>query len=336
MKHTITAILLGLGLCALADTPTITNVTARQRYPWNGKVDITCTVAGIERTTKRQEFAVSAVDPDSGNVRGVSHVKVLRDGAESDDLSIFANGVHRLVWDAAEDLGEVNRSNMVVRVIATDKVQLWEDGPYWAKMNVGAEAPEEYGLYFWWGDTVGYRREGNAWVASDGSSQNFSFAPDNTPTHGKSVDQLRYEGWVTTKDGKNVLTPTHDAAQVQWGGSWRMPTCQELYDLCQMCDWTWTNRNGVNGYLVRGRNDYASASIFLPAAGSGGSSLDEAGQCGYYWSSVPDSAWGQALVYYVPFPARYLFFESDRHTTSYYDVYRYFGFSVRPVQGFTE
>ena len=51
-----------------------------------------------------------------------------------------------------------------------EKVQLWEDGPYWATRNIGAEKPEDYGYYFWWGDTVGYKREGDSWVASAGSS----------------------------------------------------------------------------------------------------------------------------------------------------------------------
>ena len=64
-------------------------------------------------------------------------------------------------------------------------VQLWEGGPYWAECNVGATEPEEYGYYFWWGDTVGYERQGNAWVAADGSSSDFSFSPGNTPTYDK-------------------------------------------------------------------------------------------------------------------------------------------------------
>jgi hypothetical protein len=54
-------------------------------------------------------------------------------------------------------------------------VQLWENGPYWATTNIGAEKPEDYGYYFWWGDTVGYKRENDKWVASDGSNSNFSF-----------------------------------------------------------------------------------------------------------------------------------------------------------------
>ena len=70
------------------------------------------------------------------------------------------------------------------------KIQLWKNGPYWATTNIGAERPEDYGYYFWWGDTVGYKRVGNTWVASDGSASNFSFCRDNTPTCGKNNDTL--------------------------------------------------------------------------------------------------------------------------------------------------
>lgn len=57
---------------------------------------------------------------------------------------------------------------------AHEKVQLWKDGPYWATTNIGAEKPEDFGYYFWWGDTVGYKREKDKWVATDGSSSDFS------------------------------------------------------------------------------------------------------------------------------------------------------------------
>ena len=104
-------------------------------------------------------------------------------------------------------------------------------------------------------------------MASDGSAGNFSFSSGNTPTYGKNNATLQSEGWITAE---GVLAPAHDAAQVHWGGGWRMPTDQELNDLCyHQCDWTWTATNGVNGYLVRGRGDFADASIFVPAAGRG-------------------------------------------------------------------
>ena len=105
-----------------------------------------------------------------------------------------------------------------------------------------------------------------------------------------------------------------------------MPTKQELSDLNNKCDWTWTTQNGVHGYVVRGRGAYASNSIFLPAAGSGdGSSLSRAGSYGYYWSSVPDSDYYSSWGLY--------FYSGSHYMCSYY--YRYGGQSVRPVQGFT-
>ena len=202
-------------------------------------------------------------------------------------------------------------------------VQLWEGGPYWATRNIGAEKPEDSGLYFWWGDTVGYRREGYSWVASDGSSRNFKFSAENTPTFGKNNATLQREGWITSA---GVLAPEHDAAHVHWGGNWRMPTKQELDVLRSKCDWTWTTVNGVNGHVVKGRGAYAGASIFLPAAGDGnGTSLSYAGSYGYYWSSVPRSdylnSWG-------------LYFSSGGRGTGRSS--RDGGRSVRPVQGFAK
>lgn len=215
-----------------------------------------------------------------------------------------------------------------------NKVQLWEGGPYWAETNIGAEKPWEYGYYFWWGDTIGYKWENDGWAASDGSSSDFSFEKtnlfgrlfgekNNIPTVGKDFSSLVDEGWVTQN---GVLAPEHDVAQVQWGGKWRMPTYQELKDLRDRCDWIWTQMNGVHGYVVRGRSAYASNIIFLPVAGFGrGPSLSNAGLNGCYWSSVPDSddhsydAWS-------------LGFNSGDHFTL--SNYRYRGRSVRPVQGF--
>ena len=221
-------------------------------------------------------------------------------------------------------------TNMIVVLLteykgpARPRVQLWEGGPYWATTNIGAEKPEDYGYYFWWGDTMGYKREGNSWVASNGSGLGFSFDERSIPTYGKSEGTLKKEEWITAR---GVLAPKHDVACVQWGGGWRMPTKQELDDLENMCDWIWTTVNGVNGYAVRGRGNYASSSIFLPCAGDGdGTSLYGTGSYGAYWSSVPVSGSG----YY----SWLLSFNSSRHYTYYSN--RSYGRSVRPVQGFTK
>ena len=215
------------------------------------------------------------------------------------------------------------------------KVQLWENGPYWAETNIGAENPWDPGYYFWWGDTVGYKREkveasglfnrlfgqeAIVWATSDGASSRFAFEEGRTPTYNKGISMLRRKGWITADI---VLAPKLDAAHVQWGGSWRMPTAQELKELYGKCEWTWKTVKGMNGYVVRGRDDFSSSSIFLPAAGYGnGTSLYDAGSEGIYWSSEPYSdginAWD-------------LYFDSSSHYTD--SSYRRYGQSVRPVQG---
>lgn len=316
---TAIAIILITASSSLA-TPTVTGLSARQRYPWNGLVDISFTMS------ESGYIAVTATNAATG---AAVPVRTLRDKAGNavDENTEFAPGEVSLVWDAGADVPETLIETLALSVVgAPPWVQLWAGGPYWARKNIGADNPEDYGLYFWWGDTVGYRREGNAWVASDGSSSNFSFGSGSAPTYGKDNSTLQSEGWITSA---GVLAPEHDAAHVHWGGSWRMPTKDELSALDGNCDWTWTTRNGVDGYVVRGRGAYSSASIFLPAAGYGyGTSLSFAGSLSDYWSSVPDESGSD--------DAWSLYFESlYRSTYSYYSN-RYYGFSVRPVQGFAE
>ena len=309
----------------LLAAPTVTDVVAKQRFPWNGLVDITCKVTGIDDSTP-YEFVVNAVRPDEGITNKVTQFWVVQNGTKQSNFKVTANDDYHLIWDAKSDLGSIRCENMSVCVGLEDgrKVQLWEGGPYWATMNIGAEKPEDSGYYFWWGDTVGYKRENDKWVASDGSNSNFSFSTSNTPTYGKSISILRSEGWITS-DG--VLAPEHDAANIHWGNGWRMPTKAEFDALRNNCDWTWTTQNGASGYIVKGREEYASNSIFLPAADYGyGTSLDYSGSNGYYWSSVPCSdsinhAWC-------------LYFYSSYHCT--FHSYRNNGHTVRPLTGFTE
>ena len=288
MKMIFSMLLLLGSISVFAATPTVTDVVAKQRYPWNGLVDIKCKVTGIEKS-QPYKFNIEAVQPDKGITNKVSQFWVIQNGTKQSNFKITANDDYHLIWDARADLGAIRCSNMIVCVgleDGHDKVQLWEGGPYWATTNIGAEKPEDSGYYFWWGDTVGYKRGNDKWIASDGSNSNFSFSSSNTPTYDKSMSTLKSEGWLTS-DG--VLAPEHDAANIHWGNGWRMPTKDELFVLND-CNWIWTTMNGVKGFIVRGRGVYASNSIFLSAAGHGEStSLYGSGSYCYYWSSVPKS-----------------------------------------------
>ena len=132
--------------------------------------------------------------PASGEkrvLRGGSWIDPARNGRPSPRCKFASGHRHilsgfRLCCSAEPREGRLDRGAQTnlngrrqARADAHDKVQLWENGPYWATTNIGAEKPEDYGYYFWWGDTVGYKRQGNAWVASNGSKLYFSFEGEN-------------------------------------------------------------------------------------------------------------------------------------------------------------
>ena len=172
-------------------------------------------------------------------------------------------------------------------------------GLKWATCNVGASSPEEYGDYFAWGETEPYYTAGHS---QDNPCSNW----ENNKTgynwasykwcNGSYDTQTKYctNSSYGNVDNNTVLDPEDDAAAVNWGGTWRMPTDAEWTELRTECNWTWTTQNGINGYLVTGTNQN---SIFLPAAGYRYyTGLDGAASYGSYWSSSlytgdPDRAW---------------------------------------------
>ena len=171
-------------------------------------------------------------------------------------------------------------------------------GLKWATCNVGANNPEDYGNYYEWGETA----------------TKSEYTSDNSLTYALDISELQAQGII---DGNKNLTPQHDAATVNWGGTWRMPTYDEQKELLSECTWKWTTQNGVNGYKVTGTN---GNSIFLPVAGyRGGSSLYYAGERGYYWSSTAIGTYSYGIGIF-----------SD--TYSMQSINRYGnGYTVRPV-----
>ena len=112
---------------------------------------------------------------------------------------------------------------------------------YWCSCNVGAESPEEYGDYYAWGETK---------PKSSYTVENYSYYNNDTK--------------VYTDIGENISGTEYDAATVNLGSDWRMPTNDEFQELLDKCTWEWTQINGINGYKVTAEN---GNSIFIPAAG---------------------------------------------------------------------
>ena len=99
----------------------------------------------------------------------------------------------------------------------------------WAKCNIGANSEEEAGLYFQWGDTQGYTAE----QVGDGEGlKAFSWADYKFSIDGSSSNFSKYNA----SDSKTVLDPEDDAAHVNMGGNWRMPTFEEYKELCLNTD----------------------------------------------------------------------------------------------------
>ena len=169
----------------------------------------------------------------------------------------------------------------------------------WATFNVGASKPEDYGDYFAWGETE--------------PKETYSWA---TYKWGTSSNLTKYN----TTDGKTILDPEDDAAQVHWGDKWRMPSKEEVDELTQQCSWIWTTHNNVNGYKVTGPN---GNSIFLPAAGyKGAGPTYPAGEDGLYWTNTTEKQhYSYLIVLHDDAPPT----QAGRQGT------RCFGFTIRPV-----
>jgi len=139
----------------------------------------------------------------------------------------------------------------------------------WSTFNLGADSPEESGRYYAFGDLNGQIWCGSTWMG-DGFSYQFDYELDD-----------------------NKLDSSSDAAYVNWGKNWRMPTKDEYQELIDNCEFTWTinyNGTGVAGMIVTSRVEgYTDKSIFFPASGLGSDNnliSDYSGRYGNYWSAT--------------------------------------------------
>lgn len=196
-------------------------------------------------------------------------------------------------------------------------------GLKWASFNLGASKPEEYGDYYAWGEIEPYyicqdpltwklgKDAGYAW-----SSYKWCMGAIDTMIKYCSNSIYGYNGFT---DDKTILDLEDDAAYVNLGGKWRMPTDDEWTELMDNCTWTWTTLNGVTGRRVTSRN---GNSIFLPAAGfRDKTSIDDVSFVGLYRSS--------SLYTDIPLCAWFVDFHSDEVFKSYFSHCS--GLSVRPV-----
>ena len=151
-------------------------------------------------------------------------------------------------------------------------------GTLWATMNVGASKASDAGLYFQWGDTKGYTA---AQVGTGDGKKKF----DSNWSDYKWCDTDKKTFTKYTTKGE-TLELEDDAAHVNMGGSWHMPSPDQIRELIDNTTSEWTSLDGVNGRLFTSKKD-GSESIFIPAAGfAWDGSVRGSGGRGDFWSSM--------------------------------------------------
>jgi hypothetical protein len=215
-------------------------------------------------------------------------------------------------------------------------------GTLWANMNIGANSIEEYGDYFSWGEIEAkdkYNEETykyyDYWVINDSTyidENGFEIKIEGGTFSGytKYVNS-EASGFKGFYDNKKILDVDDDAAYMNWGHNWRMPTSSQFSELVNNCTWVWASLNGIYGYKVTGKTGNY---IFLPASGYREDNP-------YYPGSLFfDGTMGDYLSCEIGNWVQYgrsLYIDSQRHSTSnwlingHYNGYRFRGCSVRPV-----
>ena len=205
-----------------------------------------------------------------------------------------------------------------------------------ADRNIGASSPEDYGDYFQWGDTqvrysdIDAYEPGNGDFIYDWSNCIWHTGSSMSAGFTKYVPSEKTSYWSGSGTPDNLLTleASDDVASVLWGGDWRMPDSEEqqllIDDSVVNVEFVYDyNSTGVNGLLITGKGDFASASVFLPAAGC---LLDSGNFCTGYNGDY----WSRSLGADYPGMAGYLYFEDGIWEAADFD--RCFGLPVRAVR----
>lgn len=168
----------------------------------------------------------------------------------------------------------------------------------WAKYNVGATSPEEYGGYYAWGET----------------ETKSSYTWENYKYYNSSTDSF-------ANIGSDISGTQYDVAHVKWGNGARMPRLAEIKELLNNCSWSVSTYNGIKGMTVKVQN---GNSIFLPFAGDRcDDELFDESYSGCYWSGSDNEEFDCGIAYCLFFyDADYSLWEGDRCC----------GRSVRPVK----
>ena len=160
----------------------------------------------------------------------------------------------------------------------------------WATCNVGAETPEDEGLLFQFGRVDGYRY--------GDENHKFKTNTQNRQDTGHSFIPQTMSGKIYNKRN-NILDLEDDAAYVNMGGTWRMPTKDEFYELVYNTKHMEKTIHGVQGMMFT--SNINERQLFIPFIQGYwyNGNYYKAKTCASIWSSqVPSSYANIAYVLY--------------------------------------
>lgn len=153
-------------------------------------------------------------------------------------------------------------------------------GTLWATSNVGSSSPSDFGLYFQWGDTIGYTEDQ---LGFGEGKKKFIWGDYKWSINGSDSNFSKY------KDRSIALDLEDDAAHVHMGGDWHMPMPTQIQELIDNTTAVRTKLDDISGVKLTSKKD-KSKSIFIPSTGfAWGGLVFGDGDFGYYWSSVLDT-----------------------------------------------
>ena len=216
-----------------------------------------------------------------------------RETVKGISLRLYLEHILPLAEELTADL--VKNTKKLTESNTTTKIQLVDlglpSGTLWADRNIGADAPEQAGDYFRFGETVPFTEDSPEYCYDD-------------------IDE-------------SIAGTDRDAATIILGNNYKIPSPTKISELFGVCKWEWTAMNGVNGMKVTGPN---GNHIFFPASGCryfDNGVLGSVGNDGYYWTaSVFHNRYAFCLSIYL---GRY------SSTWHWYGENRAYGYPIRAV-----
>lgn len=215
--------------------------------------------------------------------------------------------------DPGQEQGGEDNPEPPVNPVAEDVVAIdlgLTSGTLWANMNVGAKNSGEAGSYYAWGEL----------------ETKETYYLTNYSLYDSTNDRFIFEGGG--RKGIQGLD-AYDAAHVEWGGNWVMPSPVQFEELMNECTWEWGIENNQEGYIVKSTKN--NNHIFLPITGYYDGANCTARTRGFYWTSSlylfpSNDYWKHAQEFVIT--------NTDVEKNKYYitDNPRQSGLVIRPVK----